>query len=176
MPAVAKAAFHTALAVFSCTALSLNAPSAQAADFTIAGVHVSAAADQKTRDVAASNPEALQATATVCGTGYVLLNAQRLPTDTNRLGTLFIYNDGGSGPDNFACAILDNNTGSTKWMKVQLCENKVSSPRCDADSGNYSQYAGPVYMDNCATVTALMKNTSSSTTYLINRVEGSFCD
>lgn len=176
MRRIAKSAARTSLALLSCIALSMTATSAHAASDNIAGVPISPQADQKTRSIAAADPAALQATATVCGAGYYLLNAVRLPEDTNRLGTWFLYNDGGSGPDNTACAILDNNTGTTKWMKLSLCENKVSSPRCDVDQGNFSQYAGPVYMDNCATTTALMKNTSSSTTYLINRIFGSFCN
>ncbi|SNT30046.1 hypothetical protein [Actinacidiphila glaucinigra] len=177
MHLIAKSVTRTTVAVLSFAALSLTAPSAYADNDTIGSLSISAHADQKSRAVVAADPAAAQAASVECGSGYSLLVAERLPTATERRGTLFMYTDGGTGPDNFVCAVFDNNDpAGTRWMKLQLCENKVSSPRCDVDQGNLSQYAGPVYMDNCPKVTALMKVSSSSTTYLINRVEGSFCN
>jgi hypothetical protein len=164
--------------VAALAALCFVAPQASAADRTAVteGLRVSPAANATTRTIAAQERRTAIEAATVCGTGYELYYAEPLPTLDTRLGTLFTYDNGGLGPGNSECAILDNNTGSAKWMKIQLCENKASNPRCSVDQGNYSDYAGPVFMDNCPTVTALMKTTSSSSSYLINRVLGSFCD
>lgn len=171
-------ALRAAVALAAAAALCSVAPQASAVDrsATVQGLRISSAANATTRAIAAREPQAAIAAATVCGTGYELYNVEPLPTTTTRLGTLFTYDNGGLGPGNWECAILDNNTGSTKWMKIQLCENKASNPRCDADTGNYSDYAGPVYMNNCPTVTALMKTTSGSSSYIINAVRGSFCD
>jgi hypothetical protein len=169
---------RAAVAAGVLAALCFVAPQASAADRAAAadGVRISSAANATTRTIAEQEPKAAIAAATVCGAGYELYNAEPLPTLDNRLGTLFSYDDGGLGPGNSECAILDNNTGSAKWMKIQLCENKASNPRCDVDQGNYTDYAGPVFMDNCPSLTALMKTTSSSSGYIINRVFGSFCD
>ncbi|MET7782727.1 hypothetical protein ABZT28_44680 [Streptomyces sp. NPDC005388] len=59
-------------------------------------------------------------------------------------------------------------------MKLKLCSN-YTAEGCASDEGNFSQYAGPVYRAHggCGTVTALMKNTSSSSTYLVNAVRDS---
>ncbi|MFF2852287.1 hypothetical protein ACFVT5_39125 [Streptomyces sp. NPDC058001] len=62
---------------------------------------------------------------------------------------------------------------SSKWMKLKLCENRTTPKGNDA-TGTYSQCAGPVFLTGhaafCSTVTALMKDSPSSTTYLINHV------
>ncbi|MGW6056020.1 hypothetical protein [Streptomyces sp. NPDC055189] len=104
---------------------------------------------------AEDNPEAVAAAATVCGSGYAFRNAVALP-DSTRLGTLFVYENGGKG-----CAILDNNTGESEYMYLKIC--KVGGTGCDTDSGNFSEYAGPVYVSSfaCAPVTAKMGETSS---------------
>ncbi|WP_344393218.1 hypothetical protein [Streptomyces vastus] len=98
--------------------------------------------------------------ANVCGSGYTLRKAVPLPVGTapsERLATLFAYENGGKG-----CAILDNNAGNTEYMYLKVC--KVNGTGCDTDSGNFSQYAGPVYVSSfaCAPVTAKMGQTSSS--------------
>ncbi|WP_314247860.1 hypothetical protein [Streptomyces sp. DSM 40907] len=141
---------------------------------SVAGVAISAKADKNTRAIAQAQPAALKATANLCGAGYKLYSAERLP-DANRFATLFIYANGGYGPDNTMCAIMDNNVGTAKWMKLSVCENKSTNPRCHTDQGIFSQYAGPVYMNNCAKVTALMKYKPSDTVYIVNAVRGSFC-
>ncbi|MBM9508041.1 hypothetical protein ITX44_26515 [Streptomyces sp. KK5PA1] len=171
-------ALRTAVALAAGAALCLSAPLASASDrdTPVQGVKISSAANAATRAIAEKEPLAAIAAATVCGTGYELYNAEPLPDLNTRQGTLFTYDNGGLGPGNSECAILDNNTASAKWMKIQLCENKATSPRCDVDQGNYSDYAGPVFMNNCPTVTALMKTTSGSSSYIINAVRGSFCD
>ncbi|MDN3057065.1 hypothetical protein PH213_21455 [Streptomyces sp. SRF1] len=58
-------------------------------------------------------------------------------------------------------------------MKLKICEKKVSSPRCDTDEGNFTQYAGPVRMNNCPEITAIMKN--SSGVAITDAVRGPFC-
>lgn len=98
--------------------------------------------------------------ATVCGSAYEFQSAIPLPegTDPNlRLGTLFSYIGNGKG-----CLILDNNVGASRYMYLSLCEWDGSN--CDKDSGTFSQYAGPVYLENfaCAKVKAKMGKSSSS--------------
>ncbi|MFB7560934.1 hypothetical protein [Streptomyces brevispora] len=133
---------------------------------------VAADADRETRNIAEDNPEAVVAAATVCGTGYNLYYAERLP-DAMRKGTLFTYIKGTNGASNDTptCAIFENNTGSAKWMKIKLCSN-YTAEGCASDEGNFSEYAGPVYRDHggCGQVTALMKSTSASNTYIVNAV------
>ncbi|WP_039934086.1 hypothetical protein [Streptomyces viridochromogenes] len=110
--------------------------------------------------VAAEQPAPAAAAATVCGSGYTLSKAIPLPVGTDpseRLGTLFAYENGGKG-----CVILDNNVGRSQYMLVQVC--KVGGTSCDKDAGNFSEYAGPVYVSSfaCAPVTAKMGSSSSS--------------
>jgi hypothetical protein len=59
-------------------------------------------------------------------------------------------------------------------MKLKLCSN-YTAEGCASDEGNFSEYAGPVYRTHggCGTVTALMKNSSSSSAYLVNAVRDS---
>ncbi|WP_431045218.1 hypothetical protein ACQUSR_27035 [Streptomyces sp. P1-3] len=171
-----RAALLTA-ALAATTALTApQATAAPAADgpepVTIAGVAINAKADKETRRIASSETTALQMTANLCGSRYTLYNAERLPTAEDRKGTLFTYTNGGAGPRDWICSVFDNNTGSTKWMKLKICENKVDNPRCDVDEGNFSQHAGPVRMNNCPTRTALMKYSASSPRYLINAARG----
>ncbi|MGW1514918.1 hypothetical protein [Streptomyces sp. NPDC002394] len=141
----------------------------------VGGVPISAMADSATRKIAEASPQAVTATANLCGTGYNLQYAEQLPTSTQRLGTLFTYQTNVE-PFN-ACAVFDNNTGTTKWMKLKLCPSSLSGT-CVTDEGNFSQYAGPVRLADgwCSRVTALMKNSSASTTYLINRQLTIRCD
>jgi hypothetical protein len=141
---------------------------------TVAGVQISPKADSATRRLASSDSADLRNAATVCGSGYRLLYGEALPDTTTRYGTLFVYTNGGTGPSDTLCAILDNNTPGSKWLKLKMCENKVTSPRCDVDANTYTDYAGPVYMNNCPTVTALMKSNASSSTYMIDAAR-SFC-
>ncbi|MFF9793073.1 hypothetical protein [Streptomyces bacillaris] len=105
--------------------------------------------------------------ANLCGSGYLLEYAEQLP-DSRRFGTLFTYQKKTSP---FAsCAIFDNNLGTAKYMKLKLCPNQLSKP-CSVDEGTFSQYAGPVRVADgmCAEVTAIMKNSKSATTALIDR-------
>ncbi len=79
-------------------------------------------------------------------------------TDPNqRLATLYSYENNGKG-----CAILDNNVGKSQYMYLHMC--KVDNTGCTTDSGNFTEYAGPLYVASavCAPVTAKMGATSSS--------------
>ncbi|MER5402677.1 hypothetical protein [Streptomyces sp. NPDC002599] len=115
----------------------------------------------RTRAVAAEDPAAVSATATLCGSGYRLEYAERLP-DARRFGTLFTYTMHGSGKYG-ACAVFENNLGAAKKMKLKLCPNKAGVS-CKVDDGTYSQYAGPVKYEatgsgtwvDCTTATAVM--------------------
>ncbi|MEU0071300.1 hypothetical protein ABZ027_17395 [Streptomyces sp. NPDC006332] len=118
------------------------------------------ARDPGTRAVATANPAAVRATASLCGSGYQLERAERLP-DARRFGTLFTYMKLSSSMDG-ACAVFDNNLGVAKKMKLKLCPNKVGAT-CKVDEGTFSQYAGPVKYEsnsdisiNCSKVTAIM--------------------
>ncbi|WP_405947820.1 hypothetical protein OG588_15610 [Streptomyces prunicolor] len=133
-------------------------PQAMAADQP--AVPIAKTADAATRAIAKADPQPAAAAATVCGTGYSLFHAVPLPegTDPNqRLATLFSYENNGKG-----CAILDNNVGVSRYMYLHMC--KVDNTGCSTDSGNFSEYAGPLYVasDVCAPVTAKMGATSSS--------------
>ncbi|MEU6553278.1 hypothetical protein ABZ915_23795 [Streptomyces sp. NPDC046915] len=145
----------------------LAAPQALAQDSKpvsekVPGTHVtlapSAAHDAQTRALAAAHPEAVQAAATLCGSGYKLSFAEQLP-DSRRFGTLFTYTKYVTGGTDGACAVFDNNLGVKKHMKLKLCWTT-----CKVDDGSYSEYAGPVKYESsdrnfdpgCAVVNALM--------------------
>ncbi|MEV0006779.1 hypothetical protein [Streptomyces sp. NPDC047973] len=152
------AVVRTALVVAALASAALSAPQAVAADRP--EVTISAKADSLTRTLARQDPQAAAAAATVCGTGYALNKAIPLPEGTDpgmRLATLFSYTNGGKG-----CAIMDNNVGASRYMSLKIC--KVDGTGCDSDTGNFSQYAGPVYVSSiaCAKVTAKMGTSSSS--------------
>ncbi|MGW6455705.1 hypothetical protein ACWF94_07205 [Streptomyces sp. NPDC055078] len=133
---------------------------------------ISPEAKSPTRAIAADDPEAAVAAAGVCGAGYTLYYAERLP-DERRFGTLFIYTKPGAGNDQPVCSIFDNNMGVAKWMKIKLCSNYIADG-CTTDSGTFSQYAGPVYQTRggCGKVTAIMKNSASSSTALVDAIRG----
>ncbi|MEV6805440.1 hypothetical protein [Streptomyces sp. NPDC051132] len=160
----------TAAAVLTLGAMA--APQAVAAEEP--AVSVSPRADATTRALVQDDPQAAVAAATVCGSGYTLFRAVPLPegTDPNmRLATLFSYENAGKG-----CAILDNNVGASRYMYLHVC--KVDGTGCATDSGNFSEYAGPVYVASsvCAPVTAKM-GTSSSSLYINFKSEYMFsCD
>ncbi|MFF4401767.1 hypothetical protein [Streptomyces sp. NPDC001480] len=162
-----------AAAVAGLGLIGVTAPQVAAADQPVPSVSVKA--DKNTKAIAAAQPTAVAAAATVCGTGYNLYKAEQLP-DASRKGTLFVYVKGSNPASNDAptCAILDNNTTTAKWMKIKLCSN-YTAEGCAQDSGTFSEYAGPVYRNHggCGTVTSLMKSSSSSSTYIINNVQDS---
>ncbi|MBA6438361.1 MULTISPECIES: hypothetical protein [Streptomyces] len=162
MSTILRSTVGAALAAAAAAVLTLTAPQASAAERPSAtDVKVSPLASAETKAFAKANPGPTAAAATVCGTGYSLNKAIPLPEGTDpsmRLATLFSYTNGsGKG-----CAILDNNYGASQYMYLKVC--KVDGTGCDTDSGNFSEYAGPVYVSSiaCAPVTAKMGKTSSS--------------
>ncbi|MFI1104326.1 hypothetical protein [Streptomyces melanogenes] len=160
-------------------ALGVAVPQAQAGQ-TVRAADVTAGANAETRALAAAHPREARAAAVVCGEGYVLDNAQRLPTQDLRLATLFTYRIPTDGDLNNepTCAILDNNTGTRKWMKLKMCSNWIADG-CAEDTGYFAEYAGPVYRarGGCGKVYAIMKNSSSSTTALVDAIRAStVCD
>jgi hypothetical protein len=168
-----RPALRAVVAAASIGTLGLIAPQAVAADAPQSGARVSARADAATRSIAAQGPHKVSVMASLCGSGYELITAERLP-DERRYGTLFIYVKGGAGPSNYACAVFDNNLDGSRYMKLKICEGIVSSPKCETDEGSFSQYAGPVRMKNCPDVTAIMKN--SQGVAIIDAVRGPFCN
>src|SRR5512144_12652 len=157
---------RTAVAFTAAAASALMAPQTSAADITsVSGVHVASAADSGTRAIAVAAPRTVRGTANLCGSGYKLTYAERLP-DKRRFGTLFTYQNRSLA----SCAVFDNNLGTKKYMKLKLCTNRFA--RCKTDKGNFSQYAGPVRVSDgfCAKVTAIMKNSRNSSVALIDRV------
>ncbi|MFE4665142.1 hypothetical protein ACFRI7_25850 [Streptomyces sp. NPDC056716] len=158
-------------ALFAAAVLATS-PYSASADSTPA-IQIASTVDVEGRAYAAAHPDEMQAMATLCGASYdVIIRGERLPTDETRLGTLWVYSDS-SAPNNEqnTCSLFDNNTVGAKWMKLELCDNFTTTP-CAVDEGTYSQYAGPVWQEpgGCGKVTALMKTSSTASTYLINRV------
>lgn len=163
----------------SIAALGVAAPQAQAGP-PLRGADVTAGANAETRTLAATHAQEVRAAAVVCGAGYVLDNAQRLPTNEQRLATLFTYRIPTDGDlnDEPTCAILDNNTGTRMWMKLKVCSNWIADG-CAEDSGYFTQYAGPVYRarGGCGKVYAIMKNSASSTVAIVDAIRAStICD
>ncbi|KOU37214.1 hypothetical protein [Streptomyces sp. WM6368] len=163
-----KSAMRVAVAAVAMASFGVTAPQAYAVGAVPAGgVRISDRADAAARAVAAAQPVAAAATANLCGAGYELTFAEQLP-DSRRLGTLFTYRKAGTG----SCAVFDNNLGTAKYMKLKLCETKgrpAGTPQvCSTDEGNFSQYAGPVRVnDVCGEVTAIMKSNNIA---IIDRV------
>ncbi|MFC8421094.1 hypothetical protein ACFUN7_09475 [Streptomyces sp. NPDC057236] len=158
----------TAMIALAITAAGPFTASSQAAD----DIRIGSGVDAESVAYAQAHPERVQAMANLCGAEYDTITlALRLPTETNRLGTLWVYGGNGAASNQNTCSVFDNNTGGAKWMKLQLCDNYTSTP-CAVDQGTFSSYAGPVWQKpgGCGTVTALMKTSSSASTYLINRV------
>lgn len=158
---ISKVILRAAAAASLLTAGLLTAPQATAAEGP--AVSVSAKADATTRAIVRDDPAAAAAAATVCGTGYTLSKGIPLPIGTDpslRLATLFAYEKSGNG-----CAIMDNNVGASRYMYLSVCQ--VGGTNCDVDKGNFSSYAGPVYVTSfaCAPVTAKM-GTSSTSLYI----------
>ncbi len=85
---------------------------------------------------------------------------------------MFAYSNGGLGPRDTICAIFDNNTDVARQMKLKICNNSTN-PTCQVDEGVFSQYAGPVRMDDCPTITAIMLTADGSMAINARR---SFCN
>ncbi|MFD9566126.1 hypothetical protein [Streptomyces sp. NPDC059994] len=167
-----RTARRAAAAVIATASLGVAAPQATAADadtVTVAGVTIAADADSASRAIAQAEPQALAQGVTLCGPGYVFTWAERLP-DSRRYGTLFMYQKGGVA----SCAWFDNNMGAPMYMKLKLCENSApagQSPKCVTDEGRFTNYAGPVHVNElCGNVTAIMKASKDTKEAIIDRV------
>lgn len=167
------------IALASIAALGVAAPQAHA-DPSPRAAEVTAGANAETRALAAAHPREVRAAAVVCGEGYVLDNGYRLPTNEQRLATLFTYRipTGGNPNDEPTCAIMDNNLSVRKWMKLKLCSNWIADG-CAEDSGYFTQYAGPVYRarGGCGKVYAIMKDTPNSSGAIVDAIRpATVCD
>ncbi|MBN0048416.1 hypothetical protein JS756_30805 [Streptomyces actuosus] len=177
--AVAVGASLMAAGLLAPQAVAQDAPNAnQRITGTSVLLSEKGAKDPQTRAIARADPAAVRATATLCGSGYQLEYAERLP-DSRRYGTLFTYEKFGSVGG--VCVLFDNNTSSKKHMKLKLCPNKTGA-KCKVDEGYFSQYAGPVRYESengnyveCSMVTALMWDSSGKA--IIDRVtSATLCD
>lgn len=167
MPGKFQSTARVLVAATSIAAFGLVVPEASAfAAPKTSDVTLLPQTNSATRVIAAADPQAVQATASLCGSGYKLTYAERLPDANTRLGTLFTYQNGAGA----SCAVFDNNSGFTKYMKLKLCQNSPGQP-CVTNEGNFSRYAGPVRVKKgfCATVTAIMKDSKSSHAAIIDR-------
>ncbi|MEU4998727.1 hypothetical protein [Streptomyces sp. NPDC021622] len=127
------AALRAAVSSTVLAAAVLAAPQAVAADKP--ELRIANDATASAQAFAKDNTEAVAAAATVCGSGYVFRNAVALP-DSTRLGTLFVYENGGKG-----CAIFDNNTGESEYMYLKIC--KVGGTGCDTDRATSASMRDP---------------------------------
>ncbi|MFI7409025.1 hypothetical protein ACIBU0_10200 [Streptomyces sp. NPDC049627] len=169
----AKTAFCSALAVSALALLGTSVPgqAVAATDTSTAGTSVVRANDltfapqasRSTRSLVAANPGVAVRAATVCGAGYTeILTARRLPNDSARYATVYVYTDGSTtGPhiyDKPTCGVLHNETGSAQYMGIRLKDNYTDTPH-DEDFGTYSTYAGPVRQKRgyCGEVYSYMK-------------------
>ncbi|MDQ0751030.1 hypothetical protein QF034_005261 [Streptomyces africanus] len=156
-----------------------GAPTGQRIADTSVRLSPAGAQDARTRAIAEAAPAAVTASATLCGSGYELEIAERLP-DARRYGTLFTYVKSSVGKFG-VCAVFENNTSSAKHMKLKLCPNKTGAA-CKVDEGTFSQYAGPVKYESsnslhvmCSEVTAIMWDANGKP--IIDRVmSATLCD
>ncbi|MEU7059797.1 hypothetical protein [Streptomyces sp. NPDC046197] len=146
---------------FATPAATAATPTADALKVPGTTVQFAANASAQTKAIAAKKPNAVQATATLCGSGYTLFNAERLP-DSRRYGTLFTYTKSNSQGFSGACAVFDNNMPGGMKMKLKLCPNRTDASLCKTDQGLFTNYAGPVKIEGdhsyvfCSKVTAIM--------------------
>ncbi|XVU28397.1 hypothetical protein ACQPZJ_15535 [Actinoplanes sp. CA-054009] len=75
-----------------------------------------------------------------CGTGYRVIDSLKVGGTTAGTGTAFLtYNNG------WNCVVVVSNTPGTRdWMRAQVKRSGDSG--WIEDAGNYTQYAGPVYV------------------------------
>ncbi|MFE5818179.1 hypothetical protein [Streptomyces sp. NPDC056479] len=169
----AKTAFRSALAISALALIGTSVPgqAVAATDNASAGAAVvqtddltfASQATKADRSIVAANPQAAARAATVCGSGYTkILTAKRLPNDSTRYATVYVYTDGSTtGPriyDKPTCGVLHNETGSAQYMGIRLKDNYTDTPD-DEDFGTFSTYAGPVRQKKgyCGEVYSYMK-------------------
>ncbi|GAA2450615.1 spore-associated protein A [Streptomyces glaucus] len=77
----------------------------------------------------------------VCGPGYQVIDA----TPVGRVGTVYVTWNGSTGKN---CAVTIRNTpGAPVYMAVELNALVGHETTPDRDNGQYTTYAGPVYVD-----------------------------
>ena len=92
-----------------------------------------------TGTIATAGPAAAATYGGQCGSGYGVVNRFDLPT--NR-GTVFLTYNSGNG--NNCVVTVRTNPGAATLMEAAL--KRSSSSTWNVDSGNYTTYAGPVYV------------------------------
>ncbi|MFF8946128.1 MULTISPECIES: hypothetical protein [unclassified Streptomyces] len=165
---MSRALIRTLAVGAALTATAFASPAAVAATPTADGARVpgttvqfAPGASAGTKALAARRTAAVRATATLCGSGYKLDNAERLP-DSRRYGTLFTYTKSNSQGFSGACAVFENNMPGGMKMKLKLCPNRTDASLCKVDQGLFTQYAGPLKIEGnhsyvfCSKVTAIM--------------------
>ncbi|WP_369248990.1 hypothetical protein [Streptomyces sp. R41] len=120
-------------------------------------------ASKETRSIVAAKPSVAATASTVCGAGYTqIITAERLPSDTTRYATVYVYTNGTTTGDLIydkpTCGVLWNDTGSAQYMGIRLKDNYTATPH-DEDFGTFSTYAGPVRQKKgyCGEVYSYMK-------------------
>ncbi|MFD5077827.1 spore-associated protein A [Streptomyces sp. NPDC058371] len=100
-----------------------------------------AAAAPRTTAVAAADATAQAAYNGVCGTGYTVIDSTPVPDK----GTVYVTYNKTTGKN---CAVsIRNNPGTPVWMAVSLNIDAGRGAPSVTDSGSYSTYAGPIYLD-----------------------------
>ncbi|GAA2378626.1 hypothetical protein GCM10010404_38620 [Nonomuraea africana] len=91
-----------------------------------------------------------------CGNGYGRVGVYKIPENGDRMGTLEVYYNSRTGKN---CALAYGygaTYGSHAWKMVGISRSGATR-YADQDSGNYTTYAGPVYVsarDTCINVNA----------------------
>ncbi|WP_257004938.1 hypothetical protein [Streptomyces sp. Tue6028] len=169
----AKTAFRSVMTVAALALLGTTVPG-QALAATDTPPHRASAVDaddltfarqasKETRSVVAANPSVAARAGTVCGADYTkVITAERLPSDSARYATVYVYTDGTTTGDRIydvpTCGVLFNETGSAQSMGIRLKDNYTATPD-DEDFGTFSTYAGPVRQKKgyCGKVYSYMK-------------------
>ncbi|MFF4351733.1 hypothetical protein [Streptomyces sp. NPDC001530] len=120
-------------------------------------------ASKQTRSIVAAKPSVAASASTVCGAGYTkIITAKRLPSDSTRYATVYVYTNGTTTGDLIydvpTCGVLWNDTGSAQYMGIRLKDNYTATAD-DEDFGTFSTYAGPVRQKKgyCGEVYSYMK-------------------
>ncbi|WP_258052572.1 spore-associated protein A [Streptomyces sp. Ru73] len=102
----------------------------------------SSAAPRTTATAAAAPATAQAAYNGVCGSGYKVIDS----TPVSDVGTVYVTWNESTGKN---CAVTIRNTPGTPavWMAVSLAIDAGRGAPYVVDSGHYTTYAGPVYLD-----------------------------
>ncbi|MEU6114243.1 spore-associated protein A [Streptomyces sp. NPDC047117] len=109
----------------------------------VAAFATPASAAPRTTTAAVASPASAQAVYNgVCGSGYKVVDS----TPVGDVGTVFVTWNESTGKN---CAVTIRNTPGNPpvWMAVSLAIDAGRDAPYVVDSGNYTTYAGPVYLD-----------------------------